>query len=104
HDTLVAAAGTEFSVRGEIAKPGAKVLLSLRPEALRLADSSEGLRIQARLALREFLGPVQRLHASLPDGTQLRIAALGGATFDAAPGAPLVLGYDPAQIIAFPAP
>ncbi|MCP3442374.1 MULTISPECIES: ABC transporter ATP-binding protein [unclassified Bradyrhizobium] len=103
-NTQVAAAGTEFSVRGEVGKPGAKVLLSLRPEALRLADSSDGPRVQARLALREFLGPVQRLHATLPDGTQLRVAALGGATFDAAPGASLVLAYDPAQIIAFPAP
>lgn len=103
-NTAVAAAGTEFSVRGEVATPGAKVLLSLRPEALRVADGSDGPRVEARLALREFLGPVQRLHATLPDGTQLRVAALGGAAFDAVPGAPLVLAYDPAQIIAFPAP
>jgi ABC-type Fe3+/spermidine/putrescine transport system ATPase subunit len=94
----------EFTVRGEIAAPGAPVLLSLRPEALRLADGTDGHLVQARLALREFLGPVQRLHATLPDGTPLRVSALGGAAFDALPGAPLVLSYDPAQIIAFPAP
>jgi iron(III) transport system ATP-binding protein len=103
-NTQVAAGGTEFSVRGEVAKPGAKVLLSLRPEALRLADGSDGPRVHARLALREFLGPVQRLHATLPDGTQLRVAALGGVAVDALPGAALILAYDPAQIIAFPAP
>jgi iron(III) transport system ATP-binding protein len=103
-DTQVAAAGTEFTVRGEVAEPGAPVLLSLRPEALRLGDGSRGPIVQARLALREFLGPVQRLHATLPDGTQLRISALGGAAFDAQPGSVLVLAYDPAQITAFPAP
>jgi ABC-type Fe3+/spermidine/putrescine transport system ATPase subunit len=103
-NTQVAAAGTEFTVRGEIAAPGAPVLLSLRPEALRLADGTDGPLVQARLALREFLGPMQRLHATLPDGTPLRVSALGGAAFDALPGAPLVLSYDPAQIIAFPAP
>jgi ABC-type Fe3+/spermidine/putrescine transport system ATPase subunit len=102
-DTRVEAAGTEFTVRGEVAPPGAPVLLSLRPEALRLGDGSDGPLVQARLALREFLGPVQRLHATLPDGTQLRISALSGAAFDAFPGAPLVLAYDPAQITAFPA-
>ncbi|OAF14984.1 ABC transporter [Bradyrhizobium centrolobii] len=102
-DTHVAAAGTEFTVRGEIARPGASVLLSVRPEALRLGDGSGGALVQARLALREFLGPMQRLHATLPDGTQIRISALGGQVFDGSPGAPLALSYDPAQITAFPA-
>jgi iron(III) transport system ATP-binding protein/putative spermidine/putrescine transport system ATP-binding protein len=104
HNTHVAAAGTEFAVRGKVASPGAPVLLSLRPEALRLADASDGPRIQARLALREFLGPVQRLHATLPDGTQIRISTLGGQTVDVLPGASLALAYDPAQIMVFPSP
>jgi ABC-type Fe3+/spermidine/putrescine transport system ATPase subunit len=103
-NTHVAAAGTEFAVRGEIAPPGAPVLLSLRPEALRLGDGSDGPRIQAHLTLREFLGPMQRLHATLPDGTQIRISALGGQAFDVLPGASLALAYDPAQIMAFPSP
>jgi iron(III) transport system ATP-binding protein len=103
-DTRVSAAGTELTVRGEVARRGAAVLLSVRPEALRLGDGSGGPSLQARLALREFLGPVQRIHASLPDGTQIRVAALGGQELDVAPGAPLVLAYDPAQITAFPAP
>ena len=102
--TRVAAAGTEFMVRGEVASPGAPVLLSVRPEALRLGDGSGGPLVQARLALREFLGPMQRLHATLPDGTQIRISALGGQVFDSSLGAPLALAYDPVQITAFPAP
>ncbi|QPF85428.1 ABC transporter ATP-binding protein [Bradyrhizobium genosp. L] len=102
--TRVAAAGTELAVRGEVARPGAPVMLSVRPEALRLHGGDDAPTLQAKLVLREFLGPVQRLHASLPDGTQIRIAALGGQAFDLAPGAPLTLAYDPAQITAFPAP
>jgi ABC-type Fe3+/spermidine/putrescine transport system ATPase subunit len=103
-NTPVAAAGTEFTVRGEVAAPGAPVLLSVRPEALQLRDGSGGSLVHARLALREFLGPVQRLHATLPDGTQIRIAALGGQALDVSPGAALTLAYDPAQITAYPAP
>jgi iron(III) transport system ATP-binding protein len=79
-------------------------LLSVRPEALRLGSNSDGPLVQARLALREFLGPMQRLHATLPDGTQLRITALGGQVLDVLPGTPLTLAYDPAQITAYPAP
>ncbi|MGH1590198.1 ABC transporter ATP-binding protein [Methylobacterium phyllosphaerae] len=101
-DTQVAAAGAAFAVRGAIAPPGAPVTLSVRPEALRLGAAGEGPSIAARLVLREFLGPVQRLHASLPDGTRIRIAALGLQALDTAPGAPLTLRYDPDQITAFP--
>jgi len=104
HNTNVAAAGTEFAVKGKVASPGVPVLLSLRPEALRLGDGSDGPRVQAHLTLREFLGPMQRLHATLPDGTQIRISALGGQAFDVLPGASLALAYDPAQIMAFPSP
>jgi iron(III) transport system ATP-binding protein len=103
-DTKVSSAGTEVTVRGEIARPGAAVLLSVRPEALRLGGISGGPSLSARLALREFLGPVQRVHANLPDGTQIRVAALSGQELELTPGAPLTLTYDPAQITAFPAP
>ena len=61
--------------------------------------------LPARLVLREFLGPVQRLHAVLPDGTPIRISALGGQLpADATRDAQLALAYDPDQIIVFPVP
>jgi hypothetical protein len=54
--------------------------------------------------MREFLGPILRLHATLPDGTAIRVAALGGQVVGAEPGGELQLGYDPAQILVYPAP
>ncbi|AOB30755.1 ABC transporter [Bordetella sp. H567] len=99
----VAAGGTTISVQGKVAEPGGKVLLSIRPEALRLVDHAPGPLLRARLVLREFLGQIHRLHAALPDGTPIRISALGASLGAMAEGAPLTLAYDPAQIIAFPA-
>ncbi|HTJ99617.1 MAG TPA: ABC transporter ATP-binding protein [Bordetella sp.] len=99
----VTAGGTTISVNGKVAEPGGKVLLSIRPEALRLVDHDQGPLLRARLVLREFLGQIQRLHAALPDGTQIRVSALGASLGGMAEGTPLTLAYDPAHIIAFPA-
>jgi len=51
--------------------------------------------------LREFLGQIQRLHAALPDGTQIRVSTLGSGHV-AAVGAAVALAYDPAQITVYP--
>jgi len=103
--TTVVVGGTEIRVPGRIGVPGDRVLLSIRPETLRLVeDAAAGPRLTARLILREFLGPILRLHATLPDGTAIRIAALGGQVVGAEPGGALQLGYDPAQILVYPAP
>ena len=101
--TEVAACGTTISVRGKVASVGQKVLLSIRPEALRLAEGSDGPLLQTELVLREFLGQIQRLHAALPDGTPIRISTLSGRQVNKMAGAALTLAYDPAQIIAYPA-
>ncbi len=102
--TEVAACGTTISVQGKVAEAGQKLLLSIRPEALRLAEGSDGPLLQAKLVLREFLGQIQRLHATLPDGTPIRVSALGGHQVGAPAGTALAFAYDPAQIIAYPAP
>ena len=60
--------------------------------------------LQATLVLREFLGQIERLHAALPDGTQIRVSTLGGLQVAATPGAALAFAYDPTQIIVYPAP
>jgi ABC-type Fe3+/spermidine/putrescine transport system ATPase subunit len=104
HRTEVASCGTTISVHGEVAKTGQKLFLSIRPEALRLADNSERPVLQAKLVLREFLGQIQRLHAALPDGTQIRVSTLGSLQVAATTGAALAFAYDPAQIIVYPAP
>jgi iron(III) transport system ATP-binding protein len=102
--TPVAACGTSMSVPGKVAEPGQKLLLSIRPEALHLADGTAGPLLQAKLVLREFLGQIQRLHATLPDGTAIRVSALGGRGVGAVEGSTLSFAYDPAQIIAYPVP
>jgi hypothetical protein len=60
--------------------------------------------LQAKLVLREFLGQIQRLHATLPDGTPIRVSELGGRQIGVPEGTALAFSYDPAQIIAYPAP
>jgi iron(III) transport system ATP-binding protein len=102
--TEVTVCGATLSVRGRVAEPGGKVLLSIRPEALRIAQSSEVPLLTTRLVLREFLGQIQRLHTALPDGTPIRVSTLSGVPVTAVEGAALALAYDPAQIVAFPAP
>jgi iron(III) transport system ATP-binding protein len=104
HATQVAAGGTTISVHGKVAAPGDKVLLSIRPEALRLAQGSDGPLLPTTLILREFLGQIQRLHAALPDGTPIRISTLSGAQTAITVGDAMALAYDPAKIVAFPAP
>ena len=103
--TTVAAGGAAFQVRGQAGAPGTEVVLSVRPETMRLADRPDAgsPALAVRLQLREFLGPLLRLHAALPDGTPIRVVTLGGQGQPATDGL-LNLAYDPAQIIAFPAP
>jgi ABC-type Fe3+/spermidine/putrescine transport system ATPase subunit len=103
HRTEVASCGTRISVHGQAGKTGEKLFLSIRPEALRLAQDSEGPVLHARLVLREFLGQIQRLHAALPDGTQIRVSTLGSLPLAATAGTALSLAYDPAQIMVYPA-
>ena len=103
--TRITAGGAEWQVPGRPGASGERVLLSIRPETLRLAEhDGAGPRLSAHLTLREFLGPILRLHAMLPDGTPIRIAALGSQEVGGAPDGALTLGYDPAQIIVYPAP
>jgi ABC-type Fe3+/spermidine/putrescine transport system ATPase subunit len=101
--TEVAAGGTTISVHGNVGQPGGKVMLSIRPEALRLVEHSDGPLLRARLVLREFLGQIQRLHAALPDGTPIRVSALGSSPSSMTEGMALTLAYDPSHIVAFPA-
>ena len=103
--TAVTACGITLHVAGQVAAPGVNLLLSLRPETLRLVEpAAGGPQLPARLQLREFLGPIVRLHMTLPDGTPIRVSALAGQADMAQPGADLALAYDPAQVVAFAAP
>ena len=101
--TEVASCGTTIFVDGKVTA-GQKLFLSIRPEALRLAQGSESAVLRAKLVLREFLGQIQRLHATLPDGTQIRVSTLTSLQIAATAGAELAFAYDPGHIIAYPQP
>jgi iron(III) transport system ATP-binding protein len=104
--TAVTAGQTEIRVNGRVAAPGERVMLSIRPEILRLvgADGPGLPRLSARLVMREFLGSLVRLHMTLADGTPIRVSVLGGDVRALRPDVELEFTYDPAQILAFPAP
>jgi ABC-type Fe3+/spermidine/putrescine transport system ATPase subunit len=102
HRTKVASCGTTICIDGHVAAAGQKLFVSIRPEALRLANGSESPVLQAKVVLREFLGQIQRLHAALADGTQIRVSTLGSLPLAAAAGDELAFAYDPAQIIVYP--
>lgn len=101
----VEACGVSLNLGRRAGAAGARVLLSIRPESLRLVEvGTGGAFFEARLTLREFLGPVQRLHASLPDGTDIRVSTLGSQDLRIPPGGVIALAYDPAQIVVYPDP
>jgi len=81
------------------ANVGDKVVLSLRPEALRLMGADEPLpagwaSLTGMVGEVEYLGPVTRFSVALPDGTPLRLMALVPPT---SPGA--VVAYDPDRVV-----
>jgi ABC-type Fe3+/spermidine/putrescine transport system ATPase subunit len=103
--TSVAAGQTEILVHGRVAAPGGRVMLSIRPETLRLAAAGSDLpRLSARLQMREFLGSVVRLHLALADGTPIRVSVLSGDDNALQRDRQVELAYDPAQILTFVVP
>jgi iron(III) transport system ATP-binding protein/putative spermidine/putrescine transport system ATP-binding protein len=93
---------TELHTAGPAMAPGTHVLVSIRPEMLRPASPEDRPVLTAKLRLREFLGPVVRLHLDLPDGRPLRVSLLSGAAVGG--DGDIALTYDPAQVQVFPAP
>jgi iron(III) transport system ATP-binding protein len=94
----VAFGGGVVRVRGGKGNAGDRVVLSLRPEALRLQGADEPppagwAALAGRLGEIEFLGPVTRFAVTLADGTPLHLMALAPP---AAPGT--MIAYDPARV------
>ena len=90
--------GGVVRVRGGTGSAGDKVVLSLRPEALRLQGATEPLpdgwaALSGTLGEIEYLGPVTRFAVMLSDGTPLHLMALAPS---AAPGT--TVAYDPARV------
>jgi iron(III) transport system ATP-binding protein/putative spermidine/putrescine transport system ATP-binding protein len=99
----VAFGGGVVRVRSTRHKAGEKVVLSLRPEALRLLAANEATpsgwaSLTGQLGEIEYLGPVTRFTVTLADGTPLQLMAL------APPSAPGTIAYDPARVVVMAAP
>ena len=100
----VAFGGGVLRVRGGKGRPGDKVVLSLRPEALRLLEPGEAVpagwaMLSGALGEIEYLGPVTRFTVALADGTPLHLMAL------APPAAPATtVAYDPQRVVVMAAP
>jgi ABC-type Fe3+/spermidine/putrescine transport system ATPase subunit len=94
----VAFGGGVMRARSTRHKAGEKVVLSLRPEALRLLAANEAppsgwASLTGQLGEIEYLGPVTRFTVTLADGTPLQLMAL------APPSAPGTIAYDPARVV-----
>jgi iron(III) transport system ATP-binding protein len=95
----VAFAGGVIRLRGANRKAGDAVMLSLRPEAMRLLAANEAPpagwgTLQGQLGEIEYLGPVTRFAVTLADGTALHLMALAPP---ASPGT--TVAYDPARVV-----
>ncbi len=75
-------------------------LVSLRPEALRLDAEApaDWLRVGGTIAHVEILGPITRLDVRLADGSVLKVAVLDEPHRTLAPGAAVILAYDPVRV------
>ena len=89
---------------GRTSSAGAGGLVSLRPEALRLADDApaEWPRLAGTLARLELLGPLVRLDMALADGTLVKAALLDQPGLALQAGAAIILAYDPARLTVLP--
>jgi iron(III) transport system ATP-binding protein/putative spermidine/putrescine transport system ATP-binding protein len=100
----VAFGGGVVRVRGGDGRPDEKVVLSLRPEALRLLEPGEAVpagwaTLYGTPGEVEYLGPVTRFTVALADGTQLHLMAF------APPAEPATrIAYDPQRVVVMAAP
>jgi ABC-type Fe3+/spermidine/putrescine transport system ATPase subunit len=91
--------GGVMHARAAKANPGDKVVLSLRPEALRLLAANETppagwATLAGTLGEIEYLGPVTRFSVTLADGSALHLMAFAPP---ASPGG--VIAYDPQRVV-----
>src|SRR5882724_2130855 len=79
-------------------------LVSLRPEALRLAAAAptDWPTLSGTVARVELLGPIVRLDVRLDDGTVLKAALLDQPGQSLQAGAAVSLAYDPARLTVLP--
>jgi iron(III) transport system ATP-binding protein/putative spermidine/putrescine transport system ATP-binding protein len=102
--TQVAFGGGVVRVRGADGNPGDRVMLSLRPEALRLLEPGEAVpagwaALYGTPGEIEYLGAVTRFTVALSDGTHLHLMALAPPAESATR-----VAYDPRRVVVMAAP
>jgi ABC-type Fe3+/spermidine/putrescine transport system ATPase subunit len=101
----IAFAGTMMRTNSPRGKPGDAVVMSLRPEALRLLAPGETAlpgwaTLTGTLGEIEYLGPVTRFAMNLADGAPLHLMALEPPARSGA----VTVAYDPRRVVVMGAP
>jgi ABC-type Fe3+/spermidine/putrescine transport system ATPase subunit len=101
----IAFAGTAIRTNCARGNPGESVVMSLRPEALRLLAPGEAIppgwaALNGRLGEIEYLGPVTRFSVTLADGARLHLMALAPPTMLGA----VTVAFDPQRVVLVGAP
>jgi len=101
----IAFAGTVIRVNYAQGRPGDAIVVSLRPEALRLLAPGEAIlpgwaTLTGTLGEVEYLGPVTRCVVALADGAQLHVMALAPPAISGA----ATLAFDPRRVVVMGAP
>jgi iron(III) transport system ATP-binding protein len=104
----VGVGGLELVAQDSTAGQGDRVLLSIRPEALRLLRPDEApparwSRIEAVVGRIELLGATTRVDCVAAGEVALRLAFIDLLPSAVAPGAAVALTYDPERVAVFPA-
>jgi ABC-type Fe3+/spermidine/putrescine transport system ATPase subunit len=98
-------AGSTIRTSSATGKPGEAVVMSLRPEALRLVASGETApagwaTLSGTLGDIEYLGPVTRFGVALADGSVVNLMALAPPTTSGA----VTVAYDPQRVVVMGTP
>jgi ABC-type Fe3+/spermidine/putrescine transport system ATPase subunit len=101
----IAVGGIVVRAHGARAKPGDVVVMSLRPEVLRLVAVGEAAPegwaiLSGTLGEIEYLGPVTRFSVTLADGMQIRLMTLAPPSAFGA----VTVAYDPHRVVVMGAP
>ncbi len=79
---------------------GARALVIVRPEGIRLARAEAGRPAHARLVDRRDLGPIHLIWLGLPDGSRVKVRETGAV--EVGIGDPVEVQLDPALVFVFP--
>jgi len=101
----IAVGGALMRATGTQGKPGDAVVMSLRPEALRLLAPGETVpagwaALSGTLGDVEYLGPVTRFSVVLGDAALLQLMALAPPSGSGA----VTVAYDPRRVVVMGAP